>query len=98
MAARRVFTLLACSALRRLGQVGDRPGGCGSVWAYAALWRLHSGGGALLPGGVEASERSEQLRAECLQRAGLLEREASTRALEELLLDGCALDVDQEAL
>ena len=67
------------------------------MWVYAGLWRLHSGGGGLLVGAVDAAGRARQLRAEALQRAEALEREASTRVLEQLVLEGEAEQVDQEA-
>eukprot|EP00927_Polykrikos_kofoidii_P046061 TRINITY_DN40248_c0_g1_i1.p1 TRINITY_DN40248_c0_g1~~TRINITY_DN40248_c0_g1_i1.p1 ORF type:complete len:2544 (+),score=680.20 TRINITY_DN40248_c0_g1_i1:328-7632(+) len=60
----------------------------GRVWVLAGMWRLHSGGGALVPGGIDHCEGAAQLQAECQRRLIAVRRELDGRALEELAVDG----------
>eukprot|EP00435_Cladocopium_sp_Y103_P048413 s923_g14.t1 len=83
-----LLLLEQCCRGRKEMSDGDAAGACGCIWALSGLWRLQSGGGVLLPGGVDASETAAQLRSECLRRADNLDKEVTTRALEELVIDG----------
>ncbi|CAJ1343337.1 unnamed protein product [Effrenium voratum] len=92
----RSFAIPALLLLEQCCQAAeafDAVSACGLVWALAALWRVHSGGGVLLPGGVDTSLTASLLSSECLRRADDLDKEISTRALEELVVDGhCGLE------
>lgn len=60
----------------------------GIVWVFAALWRLHSGGGALIPGGLDPCDVAAELRSEYATKAGAIALEVQARRREALAVDG----------
>eukprot|EP00928_Gymnodinium_smaydae_P041433 TRINITY_DN28040_c0_g1_i1.p1 TRINITY_DN28040_c0_g1~~TRINITY_DN28040_c0_g1_i1.p1 ORF type:complete len:2790 (+),score=586.78 TRINITY_DN28040_c0_g1_i1:730-8370(+) len=77
----------------------------GVLWVLASMWRLHSGGGALVPGGVDHCEAAAELRAELQSRCKESEKELQARSREELAVDadcaklhGAAADLTHENL
>eukprot|EP00929_Paragymnodinium_shiwhaense_P071010 TRINITY_DN36078_c0_g1_i1.p1 TRINITY_DN36078_c0_g1~~TRINITY_DN36078_c0_g1_i1.p1 ORF type:complete len:2895 (-),score=849.48 TRINITY_DN36078_c0_g1_i1:56-7465(-) len=59
----------------------------GLVWVATSMWRIHSGGGALVPGGLDHCEAAAELKKEFERRSAICGQELAARACEALVVD-----------
>jgi len=60
----------------------------GAIWVLTSMWRLHSGGGVLVPGGLDVAEIAAEVWGEAQRRADIADAEVLVRGREELAVDG----------